>query len=90
MDKAIGYVVAIGGIVVMAFGLGMIPLEVAFLEGVAGNVVSGVGVGMVVVGVLLSMNKGGGKKGKGDDGEDEVPIYEGVGKKRRIVGYRKS
>ncbi len=87
MNKGVGYLISGVGIIVMAVGFGMIPLEVSFLEGVGGNVIGGAGVVLVVVGVLLSMNKGEGKK-KGS-GEDEVPIYEGVGKKRKIVGYRK-
>ena len=92
MKKVIGYVVSVVGIFVMALGFGMVPVEVRILEGVGSNVVSGVGVGLVVVGVLISLKgdkveEKGKKKGKG--GEDEVPIYEGVGKRRKVVGYRK-
>jgi multisubunit Na+/H+ antiporter MnhB subunit len=88
MNKVIGYVVSGAGILIMALGFGMLPIKIKILEGVAANIIAGAGIGLVVVGVLLSMNKGGGKK-KGKGGHDEVPIYEGVGKKRRIVGYRK-
>ncbi len=88
MKKVVGYGVSIVGILIMALGFGMIPFKIAFLEGVAGNYVSGAGVVLVVVGVVMSLEKG---KGKGvrNKGEDEVPIYEGVGKKRRVVGWRK-
>ncbi|MCD4771240.1 hypothetical protein K8R30_02360 [archaeon] len=88
MSKVIGYVVSGAGILIMALGFGMLPVKIKILESVAGNIIAGAGVGLVVVGVLLSMNKGEGKK-KRKGGHDEVPIYEGVGKKRRVVGYRK-
>ena len=88
MNKVIGYVVSGAGILIMALGFEMLPVKVKILESVAGNIIAGAGIGLVVVGVLLSMNKGGEKK-KGKGGHDEVPIYEGVGKKRRVVGYRK-
>jgi len=89
MKKMVGYGVSIAGIVVMAIGFGMVPLKLALLEGVAGNYIAGAGVVLVVVGVVLAMEKKDGKKkGKVKGGEDEVPIYEGVGKKRRVVGYR--
>jgi len=87
MKKMVGYAVSIAGVVVMVLGFGMIP-QIKIFHGVAENIVAGAGIGLVVVGVLLSMNKGGGRK-KGKGGHDEVPIYEGVGKKRRVVGYRK-
>ena len=88
MNKVIGYVVSGAGILIMALGFEMLPVKVKILESVAGNIIAGAGIGLVVVGVLLSMNKGGEKK-KGKGGHDEVPIYEGVGKRRRVVGYRK-
>jgi hypothetical protein len=88
MKKMVGYALSIAGVLVMALGFGMLPFKVAILEGVAGNIIAGAGIGLVVVGVLFSMNKGGGSK-KGKGGHDEVPIYEGVGKKRKVVGYRK-
>jgi len=89
MKKVVGYGVAVVGIVIMVFGFNIIPLKVAFLEGVAGNYISGVGVAIVIVGVVLAMKGTGGGRRKGSKGEDEVPIYEGTGKKRKIVGYRK-
>ena len=87
MKRAIGYGVSVLGIVVMAVGFGMIPAGVVFLGGVDSNYVAGAGVVLVVVGVLVSLKSGGKKSVK--SGNDEVPIYEGVGKKRKVVGYRK-
>jgi len=88
MKKVVGYGVAVVGLVIMAFGFNIIPLKVAFLEGVAGNYISGIGIAIVIVGVVLSMKGAGGGRRKGKRREDEVPIYEGTGKKRKIVGYR--
>ena len=71
VEKVVGYVVSVLGIVVMAVGFGMIPFEVAFLDGVAGNYIAGAGIVLVVVGVVMSLERG------------------NVGKKRKVVGYRK-
>ena len=87
MKRVVGYVVSIVGIVVMAFGFNMFKLDVAILEGVSSNYVVGVGIVIVVVGVVLSMMDSRG--GKARQAKEEVPIYEGVGKNRKIVGYRK-
>ncbi len=87
MKKEIGYVVSVVGIAVMALGFGVIDLKLEFLEGVAGNYIAGVGIVAVIVGVVISLKASGVKKGK--QVAEEVPIYEGVGKNRKIVGYRK-
>ena len=88
MNRVIGYAVAVVGLVLMVFSFGLLG-EVDLLGVDFGSVyVGGVGVVLVVVGVLISLIGGGGRVGK-DKGMSEVPIYEGVGKKRRIVGYRK-
>lgn len=88
MKKVVGYVVSIVGIIVMVFGFEMFPIELDILKGVAGNIIVGVGIVGIVVGVLISLKDGGGRRNN-KKGEDEIPIYEGVGKKRRVVGYRK-
>jgi hypothetical protein len=52
------------------------------------NYVAGGGIFLVVIGVFISLKgEKGGKSRKG--GEDEIPIYEGTGRHRRVVGYRK-
>ena len=85
MKRVVGYVIAVVGLVVMALGFGFFG-EID-LFGVGSLYVSVGGVVLVVVGALIVlMDRGGRKVSKG---KDEVPIYEGVGKKRRIVGYRK-
>lgn len=88
MKKIVGYVVSVLGIVLMVVGFEIVELDLGILKGMLGQYVSWVGVGAVVVGVVLSLNKKGGKK-KVASGDDEVPIYVGTGKKRKVVGYRK-
>ena len=86
MNKVIGYVVAIVGIVVMALGFDLLGFNVAFLEGVASTYIAGVGIVIIIVGVVLAMKGSGGRVKRA---AEEIPIYEGTGKKRKIVGYRK-
>jgi hypothetical protein len=87
MKRVIGYVVSIVGIVFMAVGFGVFNLGLDFLEGVTGTYVAGFGILLIVVGVIMSMK--GGSRRRIDSGKTEVPIYEGTGKNRKIVGYRK-
>jgi len=86
MNKGIGYGISVAGIVVMALGFGIIPLKIALLEGVSGLYISGAGIVIIVAGVILAL-KGEGNGRKKD--YEEVPIYEGTGKKRRVVGYQR-
>jgi len=87
MKRFIGYAVAVVGIAVMALGFNVFKLEIAFLEGIASNYIAGVGILGVIVGVVIALKFGGSAKPK--QSKEEVPIYEGVGKNRKIVGYRK-
>jgi len=88
MKKVVGYVLAVVGLVVMVIGFGIVPVEIGFLEGVAGNYVSGAGIVLVIIGAVIAA-KGSGGSGRARHASEEVPIYEGTGKKRKIVGYRK-
>jgi len=83
--KVVGYVASVVGIVVMALGFGFFG-EVNFY-GIDSLYVSGAGVALVVVGVVMVLMSGKGHRAKHNS--EEVPIYEGVGKKRRVVGYRR-
>lgn len=91
MKKVVGYIVSIAGIVVMSLGFGMINVSWKILETIKPNYIVVAGITGIIIGVVISLNinekKHSRKKRKG--GTDEVPIYEGVGKKRKVVGYRK-
>ena len=88
MKRVVGYVVAIVGIVVMAFGFNMFKLDIGFLDGVGSNIIVGAGIVLIIAGVMISLMDSRG--GKARQVKEEVPIYEVVGKKRKIVGYRKT
>ncbi len=85
----IGYVISIVGIGVMSLGFDMFTWDVGILAGVPSSYVAGAGIVAVVVGILIALKSGGGRRNKAEQSNEEVPIYEGVGKKRKIVGYRK-
>jgi len=87
VKKMVGYVISVFGILVMAVGFHMIPINWEILNIVDLNYVAGAGLALVGIGVFVSLKGEDGKVKKG--GEDEIPIYQGVGKHRRIVGYRK-
>ena len=88
MNKVVGYVVAVVGLVVIALGSGFFG-EIDLL-GVSSLYISIGGIVLVVIGAMLSVMDGTGRRRQDRSrGRTEVPIYEGVGKKRRIVGYRK-
>jgi uncharacterized membrane protein YidH (DUF202 family) len=88
MNKVVGYVVSIVGLVIMALGFNIINLDIELLKGVSSNVISGAGIAIIIVGVVLSMKGTGGRR-RVEQAAEEVPIYRGVGKNRKIVGYRK-
>jgi len=91
MKSVTGYVVAVVGLVIMLLGFGTFGFKVGLLESLGDKVITLVGVAFVAVGVVLAMDKKGGR-GKSRNvkhAKEEVPIYEGEGKKRRIVGYHR-
>jgi hypothetical protein len=47
------------------------------------------GVGLILIGIFMLMNPSQ-RQQKVVHAKEEVPIYEGEGKNRRIVGYRKN
>jgi hypothetical protein len=87
MNKVIGYVISIVGIVVMALSFGLVKLDLPILETIKPMYVTGVGIALIVAGVAISLAADKGKKIS--QSEEEVPIYEGTGKHRKIVGYRR-
>ncbi|MBP7708335.1 hypothetical protein KA107_01510 [Candidatus Pacearchaeota archaeon] len=86
MSKILGYIFILAGIIVaVASKLTSVSSKLTFIPKdllVWGNYI---GVGLVVIGIVIFMifKDSSGKQ------EAEVPIYEGEGKNRRIVGYRK-
>jgi len=87
MKKLVGYVISVIGIAIMALGFGIFGIDLETVKPYD-NYISAVGIVVIIAGVLISL-KSGSSSGKIDQKKEEVPIYEGVGKKRKIVGYRK-
>ncbi len=84
MAKLIGYIL-------MILGLALIALPLAFKSAADKlPLVNQNPLFTIIIGVLLIVA---GffflKKGKPHHASEEVPIYEGAGKKRKIVGYRR-
>ena len=90
MKKIIGYLLALVGLLVLAANSAVGRGYFTFLEEISSAIVVGVGMVFVILGVvvLIVMNKGGGSKWGIGQVENEVPIYHGDGKKRKIVGYK--
>ena len=94
MNKVIGYAISVVGILVMAIGLKIVPFTSALLDGIEPKFISVAGIIVIAVGVVLALNSDDKKRGNKKSshkhaGHDEIPIYEGTGKNRRVVGYRK-
>jgi len=87
MKAVIGYLLSGIGLVGLALNSGAARENISLLEGVGSEYVLLPAVVCLVIGLfVMVMNSKGGKKIK-HIGE-EVPIYSGEGKKRKIVGYR--
>lgn len=78
MAKLTGYIVALVGLI--AIGISFfssqlkIPFNPSFL--IIGGII------IVVIGIILAI-------GKTEKQLEEVPIYEGKGKERKVVGYQR-
>ena len=87
--KLIGYGISGVGLVAVAFNKTIASLPLISSLGAKAVTYSLVGgIALVVVGIALVMGEG--TSGKVKQAATEVPIYEGEGKKRKIVGYRKA
>ncbi len=92
MNKAIGYISSIVGFVVIGlsnekvkanFGIEILEKLPSISILIPGLILVGLGVFILV----LENKKGNNYNSKQE--KEEVPIYKGEGKNRRIVGYRK-
>ena len=88
MKKAVGYGIAILGLVVMTANIAL-PEKITFLSLFGPNSTIFIAIGLVALGVVISMLDKNSSSGKIKHSAEEVPIYEGTGKNRKIVGYRR-
>jgi len=90
MPKILGYILALIGIAVIVLSNKI--KDLSFLAGlgtkaIAYTVIAGIVI--VALGVVFLVSTGS-KKSKVEQASEEVPIYEGEGKNRKIVGYQKA
>ncbi len=90
MKKLVGYIISILGLAVLVVGVGVIKITSEILNSISSFYILGLGIGLVILGVVVVMLDKDNRKIKNKQSEEEVPIYEGTGKKRKIVGYRRS
>jgi hypothetical protein len=89
--KVVGYVLSIIGLAIIGLSNWLLK-TLSFLDrfGAKANAyVVVAGAVFVVIGVVL-ISADSSSSGKIKQSHEEVPIYEGEGKKRRIVGYKRA
>jgi len=86
--KLVGYILAIAGlgIITLSNTINKIPFIASMAKGSIYVIVAGIA--LIVAGLALALTNSTGSKVK--HAAPEVPIYEGQGKNRRIVGYQKA
>jgi len=87
MKKIIGYLLAGVGLLVLAGNSKVARAQIPLLAGIDVQYLMVGGLALVCLGVVVLIVFGG-NRGKVGHITDEVPIYQGEGRKRKIVGYR--
>lgn len=87
MNKAVGYLLAIAGLVFIILSFTKFTLPLGFLPDLSTKGMILMGIAFVTAGVL-AIKMFGDKSGNASQ-QSEVPIYEGDGKKRKVVGYKR-
>ncbi len=90
VNKLIGYLISIIGLVVLAISRfpsvkSLIPFTLPFAD----KYIIIAGLIIVIIGVALSFTKST-RIGKEKQASEEVPIYQGEGKNRKIIGYKRA
>lgn len=92
MNAIIGYILSGLGIVTLALSQEKVKssLSITFLNSLSSTVILVVGGILIIAGIaILITSNNSSKSSKIQQAKEEVPIYEGEGKHRKIVGYRK-
>jgi hypothetical protein len=71
----------------MALSFGLLRADWPILDTIKPGIITAVGVAAIIVGVVIALSDKSIKRGK--QVHEEVPIYEGTGKNRKIVGYQR-
>lgn len=87
--KIVGYILSLAGLGALAVSSPKFTSTIPVLSSLPDKTLLVVGGVLVLAGVVILMtNKSGSSKVKQE--KPEVPIYEGTGKNRKIVGYQKA
>jgi len=86
MNKVLGYVIAVIGIVLIALSTAFTQVisKISFLQGIKQIYILAAGIVFVVIGIFFVLSSDSSVKQP-----REVPIYEGEGKKRKVIGYKR-
>ncbi len=87
MRKELGYFISILGIIIIALGFKTINFGWTVLNSINSNYTSEVGGLFVLIGIIILLKS---EKSNLKDNGKELPIFEGTGKKRKIIGYIKN
>ncbi len=90
MNKIISYILSAMGLAIVAVSTKIFEIVSKLLPAVKLVYVLGFGVALILIGVFSLMSPSAPKTPKVAHAYEEVPIYEGEGKNRKIVGYRKN
>jgi len=86
LTKILGGISALLGAGVILASKGKLHDSLPIIKTLSTNNILIIGAALVLLGIGLLMVRTGGIKQSGE----EVPIYEGYGKKRKIVGYQRA
>ena len=86
MNKVLGYVIAVIGIVLIALSTAFTQVisKSCVLHGIKQIYILAAGIVFVVIGIFFVLSSDSSVKQP-----REVPIYEGEGKKRKVIGYKR-
>jgi hypothetical protein len=88
--KIIGYILALVGLASILLSSVKFHSSISLIEKLPSKYMLIGGAVLVILGILFLVSKGGSGSSKIKHASEEVPIYEGEGKKRKIVGYQRS
>lgn len=82
VSKIVGYLIAAAGLAITLFSFNLSMFNVTLPSAIKPVFITIAGVAVIILGAVLSMNKGSGKYGYASE---ELPVYH----KNKIVGYRR-
>ncbi len=88
--KIIGYILAVAGLAALAVSSPKMASTIPLISSLPEKALLVFGGVLVLAGVVILMTNKSSGSSKVKHAQPEVPIYEGTGKNRKIVGYQKA